>query len=718
MASETDRPAYLNPGLSPAERAADLVARMTLEEKVSQMAHHAAAIERLGVPEYNWWNECLHGVGRAGIATVFPQAIGLAAMWDTALMRRIAQAISDEARAKHHDAFRKTGRSEWYFGLTFWTPNINIFRDPRWGRGQETYGEDPYLTARLGVAFVRGLQGDDPKYLKLVATPKHYAVHSGPEAMRHGFDARVGQRDLRETYLPAFKACITEGGAWSMMPAYNRTNGEACAASPTLLGDILRGEWGFAGYVVSDCGAIDDIWAHHKLAGSKAEAAALAVRSGCDLNCGDTYCALSDAVVMGLISEEELDRSLRRLFEARFRLGMFDPPEQVPYAQIPLSVNDCPEHRALALQAARESIVLLKNANGTLPLAATVKNIAVIGPNANDVEVLLGNYNGTPSSAVTPLEGIRRRAAAAGAAVRYARGCDLVGDSRKGFAEALDAARQADAVIMVLGISPRLEGEEGESDFNRSGDRVDIALPGVQDALLEEICALGRPVVVVLLSGSALAVNRANALAGAILAAWYGGEEAGTALAEVLFGDCNPSGRLPVTFYRGLDQVPPFEDYRMAGRTYRFMTEKPLYPFGFGLSYTRFEYSGLKVTPAQIRPGESVEVSATVRNAGDRAGDEVAQLYLRDIKASVPVPIRQLQGFRRISLQPGESAVVSFPLAPEQMVCRTDEGRAVIEPGRFEVSVGGGQPVPGGSASPCVLGAFEVVGDVMEMKGC
>jgi beta-glucosidase len=381
---------------------------MTLEEKVSQVVHDAAGVPRLGVPAYNWWNEGLHGVGRAGVATVFPQAIGLAATWNADLMHRVAVAISDEARAKHHEEVRQRGRSGWYTGLTYWSPNINIFRDPRWGRGQETYGEDPYLTARMGVAFVRGLQGDDPQYLKLVATPKHFAVHSGPEALRHGFDARVSPRDLHETYLPAFRACIMEAKAASIMPAYNRTNGEACAASRALLGDILRGAWGFRGYVVSDCGAIDDIYRHHGLAGSREEASALAMREGCDLNCGDTFCGLSGAVLMGLIGEDVLDRAVGRLFEARVRLGMFDPPEAVPYAQIPFSVNDCEQHRQLARRAAQESIVLLKN-RGILPFGDGVRRIAVIGPNADDVETLLGNYNGEPSHAATYIEGIRAR---------------------------------------------------------------------------------------------------------------------------------------------------------------------------------------------------------------------------------------------------------------------------------------------------------------------
>lgn len=685
-------PDYLNPDLPFAQRAADLVARMTLEEKVSQMVHDAAAIPRLGIPAYNWWNECLHGVGRAGIATVFPQAIGLAAMFDAQFLHKVATAISDEARAKHHDHVRASGGSSaWYFGLTFWSPNINLFRDPRWGRGQETYGEDPYLSGRLGVAFVQGLQGDDPRYLKLVATPKHYAVHSGPEAERHGFDAVVSARDLRESYLPHFRDCIVEGKAASIMPAYNRTNGEACAASPTLLGRILREEWGFAGYVVSDCGAIDDIWRHHGLASSPAEAAALAVKAGCDLNCGCTFQALTEAVQQGLVEEAEIDRAVQRLFEYRMRLGMFDPPERVPYTRIGIEVNDCEEHRALAREAARRSLVLLKN-DGILPLEHPIRRVAVVGPNADDAEVLLGNYNGTPSESVTPFEGIRTRAMAAGMELLYARGCDLTNPSRDGFAAAVEIAMQSDVVIAVVGLSPRLEGEEGEEHLiDKSGDRRDIGLPPVQEELLRALAATDTPLVVVLLSGSAVAIPWAARHAAAILAAWYGGEEAGTAIAEALWGDFSPAGRLPVTFYTGVEQLPPFADYAMRGRTYRFFDGEPLYRFGFGLSYTAFRYAELRIEPA----GKDFVVSATVTNIGERESDEVAQLYVTDVEASVPVPIRQLRGFERLRLKPGESQRVAFTLRPEHLVCYQDDGTPFLEPGLFRVSVGGGQPVEG-----------------------
>ncbi len=708
MSANENLPVYLDTGRTARERAEDLVARMTLGEKVSQMVHEAGAVERLGVPPYNWWNECLHGVGRAGVATVFPQAIGLAATWNTDLMRRIAVAISDEARAKHHAALSADGASEWYFGLTFWSPNINLFRDPRWGRGQETYGEDPYLTARMGVEFVRGLQGDDGRYLKLVATPKHYAVHSGPEQDRHGFDARVSLRDLRETYLPAFRACVQEAGAASVMSAYNRVNGEVCSASDTLLQRILREEWGFAGYVVSDCGAIDDIVNGHRIVEASDAAAALAVKAGCDLNCGCTYKALAIAVERGLVTETDLDRCLHRLFEARMKLGMFDPPEEVPYAQIPLSVNDCPEHRQLAREAARQSIVLLKNEGDLLPLGSEVRSLAVIGPNADEVEVLLGNYNGTPSEAVTPLAGLRARAGEA-VAVTYAPGCGLVGEIEGGVAKACAAAEAADVAILVLGLSSSLEGEEGEVNLlDKSGDRRDLGLPEVQDQLLRAVVAVGRPVVLVLLGGSAVAVPWAKQHVPAILMTWYGGEEAGTALAEVLFGDYSPAGRLPVTVYESVDQLPPFASYDMEGRTYRFFRGAPLFAFGFGLSYTQFAYRDLRLSASPVPPGQLVEVSVEVANVGHVAGEEVVQLYVTDAEASVPVPLRQLQGFRRVRLEPGASETVRFTLQPSQLVCYADDGTSMVEAGRFVISVGGGQPICGGSASECLTGEFEV----------
>ena len=829
-------PSYKNPNLPIETRVNDLVSRMTLEEKVSQMMNAAPAIERLGIPAYDWWNEALHGVARAGYATVFPQAIGLAATWDTKLMHDVADVISTEARAKHHEFVRNNQHAR-YQGLTFWSPNINIFRDPRWGRGQETYGEDPYLTARMGVEFVRGLQGNDPRYFKVIATPKHYAVHSGPEPERHAFDAIASERDLRETYLPAFRATILEGKAYSVMCAYNRTNGEPCCANKKLMTDILRGEWGFNGYVVSDCGAIYDIWKFHKVVPTEMEASVLGVRGGTDLTCGTEYPSLVQAVKQGLITESEIDTAVKRLMTARFRLGMFDPPEMVPYARIPFSQNDTPEHRQLALKTARESIVLLKNAKHTLPLRKKLKSIAVIGPNADAPEVLWGNYNGRPSVLTTPLAGIKN-AVSASTKVTYALGSTLAGEtvvtvpasalepglkaeyfnnqelrgpaatvrtdaridfnwgrykptpelSENNFSvrwtgklkvpqsgnytlgftaddgarlyvdgkllvdawasnpkktvtseinleagrsydlrmeyfqtnreavaklvwsyprlaermieEAVNAARQSEASVLVLGISAGLEGEEMPVAVEgfRGGDRTDISLPKSQEALLKAVVATGKPVAVVLLSGSALAVNWANENAPAILQAWYPGGEGGTAIADVLFGNYNPAGRLPVTFYKSVDQLPPFTDYSMAGRTYRYFKGEPLYPFGYGLSYTQFVYSNLR-----SNVGDSVKVSVDVRNTGEREGDEVVQLYLTDVAASAPVPIRTLVGFDRISLRPREKRTVTFTITPRQMSLIDNRGKRVIEPGEFMISAGG------------LRKTFTISGDLIEL---
>jgi beta-glucosidase len=723
---DNNMPIYLDPDRPLEERVEDLVSRLTLEEKVSQMIFASSAIPRLGIPEYNWWNECLHGVARAGVATVFPQAIGMAASFNDKLMHRVACAISDEGRAKHHE-FARQGDRGIYKGLTFWSPNINIFRDPRWGRGQETYGEDPYLTGRMGVAFVKGIQGDDPKYLKAVATPKHYAVHSGPEPLRHSFDARVSPKDLRETYLPAFKECVKEGKAVSVMGAYNRTNGEPCCASPTLLQKILRDEWGFDGYVVSDCGAITDIHAHHKVTDTAEESAALAVNAGCDLNCGRAFESLVNAAKQGLISEEAIDTAVKRLYRARFQLGMFDPPERVPYAQIPYEVNDCEEHRQLALEMARESMVLLKNEDGLLPLSKDLNTIAVIGPNADDKKVLLGNYNGTPSKYVTALEGIRSKVSPK-TKVIYAEGCDITvsqegfwgEEATRGFAEAISAAQRADAVIMCLGLSPELEGEEGDAAASSAGgDKTSLDLPGMQEELLKAVCATGKPVVLVLFSGSPVSINWAHENVPAILQAWYPGEEGGTAIADVLFGDYNPGGRLPVTFVKSLDQVPPFTDYSMKGRTYRYMEEEPLYPFGYGLSFTTFEYSNLKLSRETINAGESINISVNVKNTGHVAGDEIVQLYIKDLEASVDVPIHELRGFKRIKLQPGETATVSFTLTPRQMALIDNDGKCILEPGRFKVMVGGRQPDRRSevlTGTQVLAAEFEVKGEPMEME--
>lgn len=684
---------FQDPRLPFALRVDDLVTRMTLKEKVSQMQNHARAIPRLGVPAYDWWNEGLHGVARNGIATVFPQAIGMAATWDPALIQAEADVISTEARAKHHEAVRN-GERGIYQGLTFWSPNINILRDPRWGRGQETYGEDPFLTSRIAVGFVRGLQGDDPHYLKVIATPKHYAVHSGPEPSRHMFDARTTLRDLYETYLPAFEACLTEGGAWSVMGAYNRYGGEACCASSELLGRILRGAWKFPGYVVSDCGAINDMYAGHKIVTNAMEASVMAVKAGCDLTCGNEYESLVEAVSRGHITEREIDVSLHRLMEARFRLGMFDPPESVPYAQIPFSENDTPKHNELALTVARESMVLLKNSGNTLPLKKDLKSIAVIGPNADELNVLLGNYHGTPSHPVTVLQGIRSRVAA-GTKVLYSRGCELVEglpprvDST---GEAIAIAKEADVIVAVMGISPALEGEEMPVELEgfSGGDRTDIVLPGLQQSLLKSLTALGKPLVLVIMNGSALAVPRDDRNISAILEAWYPGQQGGNAVADVLFGDYNPAGRLPVTFYKSVSDLPSFDSYAMEGRTYRYFHGEPLYPFGFGLSYTRFEYKKISLSKSVVGPVETVRVRVAVKNSGGVAGEEVVQVYVRSLESPVPQPIKSLKGFQRASFKKGETRTIEISLQVASFR-RFDEaaGIFVVDPGKYEIQVGG-----------------------------
>jgi len=840
MAGQT----YKDPHQPLEKRVDDLLSRMTLEEKASQLLSASPAIDRLGVPAYDWWNECLHGVARAGRATVFPETIGVAATWDTNLVLRMATAISDEARAKHHEFVRR-GKRGIYQGLTFWTPNINLFRDPRWGRGMETYGEDPYLTSRMAVAFIRGLEGDDPTYLKTVATAKHYAVHSGPESSRHVFDAVVSETDLRDSYLPHFEAAIKEGSAFSVMCAYNSVDGLPACANPRLLGDILRGEWGFPGYVVSDCGAVGDIYMGHKAAKTAAEGVAMAVKAGTDLDCGLEYENVVPAVHQGLLTEKDVDTALRRLLTARFKLGMFDPPEMVRWARIPYSVNESAEHQKLALEVAHKSIVLLKNEGGLLPLDRHVKTIAAIGPNADSVEVLLGNYNGQPSHPVTPLAGIRQKVEP-GTRVLYARGSDLaegmplletvpasalfVSDSPSGghglqaeyyntaafngrayFSqaftsqavrkaavvpvnprpwftrvdplinfdwrdgspradmdddnfgvrwtgflappvsgkyqlgatglnsfevyldnkriagrdnvhergyeyetvdlqagklypirvdfhevhgdadirlvwapphtgyeeEALKVARQADVVLMFLGLSPRLEGEEMKVQVEgfSGGDRVRLGIPRVQEALLQRVSALGKPVVLVLLNGSAVAVNWAREHVPAIVELWYPGQAGGTALADVLFGDYNPAGKLPVTFYKSEDQLPPFDDYSMKGRTYRYFEGEPLYPFGYGLSYTAFTYSNLQA-PNTAPAGGPVKVTVDVRNSGKRDGEEVVQLYVKHSGV-----VRELQGFERVPLRAGEKKTVQF------MVKRAAAGEMGLSVGQLSRTI-------------------------------
>ena len=681
-----------------AARVQDLVHRLSLAEKAQQMRNTAPAIPRLGIPAYDYWNECLHGVARAGNATVFPQAIGMAATWNVPLIRAEAEVIATEARAKHNDyAGKHDGDSARFHGLTFWTPNINIFRDPRWGRGQETYGEDPFLTAQLGVAFIRGLQGDDTNYVKAMACAKHFAVHSGPEPARHMFDAQPSERDLYETYLPQFEAAVREGHVGAVMGAYNSVYGKPACANPLLLTDLLRKQWGFDGHVVSDCGAIYDIYANHKFADTPEAAAALAVKAGDDLCCGMDYNSLLRAVKQGLISEKEIDTAVGRVLEARFRLGLFDPPEKVAYAQISISQNDTLEHEALALQIARQSIVLLKN-DGLLPLdRAKIKRIAVIGANANSVAMLLGNYNGSPARPVTILDGIKR-VAGTNIQVVYETGCPLAlrrdGTGRpdaQTWTRAIAAAGMSDVIIYAGGISPQLEGEEMKVDYEgfSGGDRTQIELPPVQTELLKALQAAGKPVVFVNCSGSAIAMPWEATHLPAILQAWYPGEQGGRAVAEVLFGEVNPAGRLPVTFYRSTDELPAFDDYSMSNRTYRFFSGQPLFAFGHGLSYTKFGYNSAKLNATKVSASDTVKVTFALQNIGAWDGDEVAQVYFRHVNSTRPQPKLALCGFGRIHLEKGQKARVTMSIPVERFRYWDPEKKQyAVEPGDYELLIG------------------------------
>ena len=842
---------YQNASLSTEARVDDLVSRMTLEEKVSQLINTAPGIARLGVPAYDWWSEGLHGIARSGYATMFPQAIGMAATWDDALVGQMGTTTSTEARAKYNEAIRHNIHSI-YFGLTIWSPNINIFRDPRWGRGQETYGEDPYLTGRLGVAFVKGLQGDDPTYYRAIATPKHFAVHSGPESDRHRFNVDPTPHDLWDTYLPAFRAAITEGKADSLMCAYNAVDKQPACANKELLGDILRTDWGFKGFVTSDCGAVDDFFwtSAHRFSADAEQASVAAVRAGTDTNCGRTYLSLDDAVHAGLIQESEIDVPVKRLFTARMKLGLFDPAAKMPYAAVPFSEVDSPAHRQIALEAARKSMVLLKNDGDVLPLK-TVTTIAVVGPNAASLTGLEGNYNAIPKNPVLPVDAIA--AEFKSAKVLYAQGSpyadglslpaprtlfhpsasssvdgltgeyfanetftgkpvatrvdkqidfnwnaakpmDTVpaehfavrwngtitapapgeykflvklgdcypcqdmeaysvyvdgakiasftteekesrGRTDKAFTislndtkrhpfrveyahrsklfgagitldwtptaavlqqAAVDAAKQADVVLAFLGLSSELEGEEMPIKVEgfAGGDRTDIKLPAAQQELLDALAATGKPVVAVLINGSALAVNTAQGQAKAILEAWYPGEEGGRAIAETLSGKNNPGGRLPVTFYAGVDQLPAFDDYSMTNRTYRYFKGKPMYGFGFGMSYTHFGYSNMKLSASALRAGEPLTVEADIKNEGTREGDEVAELYLMPPHSKV-APALALEGFKRLHLAAGETKHVSFTLDPRQLSEVDAKGVRAMAAGKYSLSIGGSQPAEG-----------------------
>jgi beta-glucosidase len=846
----TARPLYLDPAQPLDVRVNDLISQMTLEQKASQVVNQARAIPELQVPAYDWWSEALHGVANAGTATVFPEPIGLAATFDPSLIHQMAVVIGTEARAKHNQAVR-AGRRDIMEGLDFWSPNINIFRDPRWGRGQETYGEDPFLTGRMGVAFVTGLQGDDPKYFRVISTPKHFAVHSGPEPSRHTIDVAVSKHDMEDTYLPAFRAAVTEGKAESVMCAYNRVNGEPACANSFLLKDQLRGAWKFNGYVVSDCDAIVDVFHGHHFTKSMAEAAAVSMKTGMDNECADfftkatdnsDYVKYLDAVKQGVLSEKDLDVALKRLFTARFRLGLFDPPEMVPYAQTPDSEIDSEAHRALALKAAQESIVLLKN-DGVLPFSNDIRKIAVFGPLAESAKVLHGNYSGTASRATTALEGVRKQFGAqvtftpgmnflrqptgiptavlstddgqAGLKGEYFANGDFSGKPdavrvdhsvdlqlfrpepsaltvpsgmkdiaarwtgfltptesgtyqvglfgcmnrlwldgklivedltlhdptaatktlqlekgrrytvkveflRGGFltklvwlnvisdpiAETVAAAKQADAVIAVVGITSQLEGEEMKVDVPgfKGGDRTSLDLPKEEEDLLEALKGSGKPLVVVLMNGSALSVNWASEHADAILDAWYSGEEGGTAIAQTLAGVNNPAGRLPVTFYKSVAQLPVFEDYSMKNRTYRYFQGEPLYAFGYGLSYSKFEYANLQLSTTNLKAGDPLSVEADVKNVGPREGDEVVELYLSFPKSPV-APIRALRGLSRIHLGAGETQHVRFTLDARDLSDVNEKGDRIVAEGAFVLNLGGGQPR---ASSPGVEAHFSV----------
>ena len=659
------------------ERARALVAQMSVEEQASQLRYNAPAVERLGIPAYNWWNEALHGVARAGTATVFPQAIGLAATFDADALEGIADTIATEGRAKYNMQ-RAHGDRDIYKGLTFWSPNVNIFRDPRWGRGQETYGEDPYLTSRMGVRFVGGLQGKG-RYLKAAACAKHMAVHSGPERLRHEFDARVSDKDLWETYLPAFEALVKEAQVEAVMGAYNRVSGEPCCGSPTLIQRILREKWGFQGHFVSDCGAIADFHMHHLVTATAPESAALALKNGCDLNCGNTYLHILQAYEDGLVTAEEIALAAERVLATRIRLGMMDG--ECEYDDIDYGVCDCDAHAEKALDAAREAMVLLKN-DGLLPLALEgLQTVAVIGPNADSTAALEGNYNGKSSRYVTVLEAVRRECAGR-ARVLYARGSELTRDrstneSQPGdrLAEAVAVAERADVVILCLGLDATVEGEEGDA-----GDKRDLELPQCQKKLLDAVVQAGRPVVTVLFAGSAMRVEDGNA----VVMAWYPGQAGGTALCDLLLGRVSPSGRLPVTFYKSVDDLPPFEDYAMAGRTYRYFQGEALYPFGYGLSYTRFVYADAALVGRTLR--------VTVENAGSMDADEVVQVYVKAENSPFAPPNPRLCAFARVHVAVGEKRCVEIEIADEAFTVVDDAGERLEVRGRFSLYVGGSQP--------------------------
>ncbi|MEO6520070.1 MAG: glycoside hydrolase family 3 C-terminal domain-containing protein [Mucilaginibacter sp.] len=688
---------FQDPSLSIENRVSDLIAKMTLEEKVGQMLNSAPAIARLGVPAYDWWNECLHGVARTPYkVTVYPQAIAMAATWDKGSIHTMGDYTAEEGRAVYNESI-KNDKHGIYLGLTYWTPNINIFRDPRWGRGQETYGEDPFLTGEMGSAFVSGLQGDDPKYLKAAGCAKHYAVHSGPEDVRHKFNTDISDYDLWDTYLPAFRKLVVDAKVAGVMCAYNAFKGQPCCGSDLLMNNILHNKWNFTGYVTSDCGGIDDFYRKkgHETHPDAESAAADAVLHGTDVECGKvTYKSLVQAVKDGKLSESQIDQSLKRLFTVRFRLGMFDAPEANKYNRIGKEALEAPAHTAQALKMAHQSIVLLKNDGQILPLSKSLKKIAILGPNADNAVSVLGNYNGTPSHVVTALEGIKNKLAP-GTEVTYEKAVDYVGDSvtRYDYAATAAKVKDADAIIYIGGISPQLEGEEmkvNKQGFH-GGDRTSILLPGVQTELLKALKATGKPVIFVMMTGSAIATPWEAKNMPAIVNAWYGGQAAGTAIADVLFGDYNPAGRLPVTFYASDNDLPAFTDYSMNNRTYRYFKGKPLYGFGYGLSYSNFAYSGLRA-PLTIKKNGSVTVHVKVSNTSKKDGEEVTELYLSHIGLKQKTAIRSLKGFERTFIKAGETKDIAFKISSNDLSVTDSNGNLVLLPGKVEISIGGSQP--------------------------
>ncbi len=694
---------FQNKSLPTESRIKDLISRLTLDEKVHEMLYNAPAIDRLGIPEYNWWNEALHGVGRSGRATVFPQAIGLAATFNDELAQQEANAVSDEARAMFNVAVKKNYRMQ-YGGLTFWTPNINIFRDPRWGRGQETYGEDPILTSKMGVAFVKGLQGNDPTYLKVAACAKHFAVHSGPEKLRHQFNAQVSMKDLWETYLPAFKALV-DNHVEAVMCAYNRTNDEVCCGNSYLLQDVLRKQWQFKGHVVSDCWAVSDFYQGHKVVSNPVEASALALRRGVNLECGNSFPSLVEAVKQGLATEKEIDSSLSILLRTKFKLGLFDPAGSTAYDQLSEEVINSKEHRALARKVAQQSMVLLKN-NGALPLKNDLKKYFVTGPNAASIDALMGNYFGVNDHYVTLLEGITA-AIKEGSQLQYNVGTPLEAGDKNINSGAAYMANESNATFMVMGINGMLEGEEGDAMLSTTGgDRLNYNIPENQIDYLRKLKqGNNKPVIAIITGGSPMNLAAVHEIADAVLLVWYPGEEGGNAVADVLFGKVAPSGRLPITFPKSLDQLPAFENYAMKGRTYRFMDAEPMYPFGFGLSYTSFKYSALKLSQTLIRKNESIDAELIVTNTGKVPADEVVELYISHPHAGNDAPIYALKNFKRIALAAGESKRLNFKITPEMLTLINDAGEAVFVNGDVNIYIGGSLP----SERSKTLGAADCV---------